>query len=113
MRRLILILIALAITTTAASAGCLTHREARGHYGTVWLYWHTERHCWDSTPGHHRHRAARHEHHRRHHEAETKKTAPRPAARVSVAPAPTPFNGTITDEMREQGTRLLREQFAR
>ena len=43
-------------TPSEASSSCMTKTEARQHFGSVHLYWHGARHCWDasSISGHHR-----------------------------------------------------------
>ena len=45
----IALLVAIAL---AHGADCLTKSEARKHWTTQHLYWHTENHCWDATRGH-------------------------------------------------------------
>jgi len=37
--------------TTAAAKPCLTKEQARKLWPSEWLYWHTERHCWDRIKG--------------------------------------------------------------
>jgi hypothetical protein len=37
--------------TAAISKPCLTKEEARKLWPNEWLYWHTERHCWDHIKG--------------------------------------------------------------
>src|SRR5712671_781999 len=48
-------------TPSEASSSCMTKTEARQHFGSVHLYWHGARHCWDasSMSGHHRVRHVR------------------------------------------------------
>ena len=42
----------LLIAATAAEAKpCLTKEQARKLWPSEWLYWHTERHCWDRIKG--------------------------------------------------------------
>ena len=42
----------LLLAVTAATAKpCLTKEEARKLWPNEWLYWHTERHCWDHIKG--------------------------------------------------------------
>ena len=43
-------------TPSEASRSCMTKTEARQHFGSVHIYWHGARHCWDATSisGHHR-----------------------------------------------------------
>ena len=42
----------LLLAVTAATAKpCLTREEARKLWPNEWLYWHTERHCWDHIKG--------------------------------------------------------------
>lgn len=65
------------VTSSAmASPRCMTQNEARARYGAQWLYWHTERHCWDNHRGR-RIRIAR--------------TIPIPEPRPLIWPAPTEF----------------------
>jgi hypothetical protein len=49
---LVLVVMLLAAFPALASPNCMTKHEARARYPTTWLYWHTERHCWDATAGH-------------------------------------------------------------
>jgi hypothetical protein len=51
---LALIVMLLAAFPALASPSCMTKHEARARYPTTWLYWHTERHCWDNHRGRHR-----------------------------------------------------------
>jgi hypothetical protein len=37
--------------TAATSKPCLTKEEAKKLWPNEWLYWHTERHCWDHIKG--------------------------------------------------------------
>ena len=37
--------------TAATAKPCLTKEEARKLWPNEWLYWHTERHCWDHIKG--------------------------------------------------------------
>jgi len=37
--------------TAAAAKPCLTKEQARKLWPSEWLYWHTERHCWDRIKG--------------------------------------------------------------
>src|SRR6516165_5227302 len=37
--------------TAAAAKPCLTKEQARKLWPNEWLYWHTERHCWDRIKG--------------------------------------------------------------
>jgi hypothetical protein len=48
---LALIVTLLATFPALASPSCMTKHEARAHYGNSWIYWHTERHCWDNQRG--------------------------------------------------------------
>ena len=48
---LALIVTLLAAFPALASPSCMTKHEARAHYGNDWIYWHTERHCWDNHRG--------------------------------------------------------------
>jgi hypothetical protein len=41
------LLLLLTAVTAATAKPCLTKEEARKLWPTEWLYWHTERHCWD------------------------------------------------------------------
>src|SRR5260370_41564649 len=43
-------------TPSEASRSYMTKTEARQHFGSVHIYWHGARHCWDATSmsGHHR-----------------------------------------------------------
>ena len=49
---LALIVTLLAAFPALARPDCMTKHEARAHYGNDWIYWHTERHCWDNQRGH-------------------------------------------------------------
>src|SRR5262245_45821102 len=44
-------LLILLFLSTQANAQCLTKSEARAKWPKRHLYWHTEHHCWDATPG--------------------------------------------------------------
>jgi hypothetical protein len=47
-----MVAIFLLMAVTAATAKpCLTKEEARKLWPNEWLYWHTERHCWDHIKG--------------------------------------------------------------
>jgi hypothetical protein len=43
------LLFLLMVATPAISKPCLTKEEAKKLWPNEWLYWHTERHCWDHT----------------------------------------------------------------
>ena len=43
-------------TPSEASKSCMTKTEARQHFGSVHIYWHGARHCWDATPARRHHR---------------------------------------------------------
>ena len=43
-------------TSSEASKSCMTKTEARQHFGSVHIYWHGARHCWDATPTRRHHR---------------------------------------------------------
>jgi len=43
-------------TPSEASKSCMTKTEARQHFGSVHIYWHGARHCWDATPTRRHHR---------------------------------------------------------
>ena len=45
------LLFLLMAATAATSKPCLTKEEARKLWPNEWLYWHTERHCWDHIKG--------------------------------------------------------------
>src|SRR3974390_1578931 len=45
------LLFLLMAATAATSRPCLTKEEARKLWPNEWLYWHTERHCWDHIKG--------------------------------------------------------------
>src|SRR5215469_14677549 len=45
------LLLLLMAATAATSKSCLTKEEARKLWPNEWLYWHTERHCWDHIKG--------------------------------------------------------------
>ena len=45
------ILLLLMATTAATSKPCLSKEEAKKLWPNEWLYWHTERHCWDRIKG--------------------------------------------------------------
>jgi hypothetical protein len=45
------LLLLLTAPTAATSKPCLTKEEARTLWPKEWLYWHTERHCWDHIKG--------------------------------------------------------------
>lgn len=52
MRCAIALMLLLYMASSAmASPSCMTQHEARKHYPTSWLYWHTEHHCWDNHRG--------------------------------------------------------------
>jgi hypothetical protein len=42
--------VSLLTTPSEASTSCMSKTEAREHFGTVYLYWHGPKHCWDATP---------------------------------------------------------------
>jgi hypothetical protein len=44
-------------TPSEASPSCMTKTEARGHFGSVHIYWHGRDHCWDATPMRRHHQA--------------------------------------------------------
>jgi hypothetical protein len=43
-------------TPSEASRSCMTKTEARQHFGSVHIYWHGARHCWNATPTRRHHR---------------------------------------------------------
>jgi hypothetical protein len=44
-------LVALMVGTPSnASQPCMSKAEARQHFGSVHIYWHSRVHCWDATP---------------------------------------------------------------
>ena len=45
------LLFLLMAATAATSKSCLTKEEAKKLWPNEWLYWHTERHCWDHIKG--------------------------------------------------------------
>ena len=45
------LLLLLMAATAATSKPCLTKEEAKKLWPNEWLYWHTERHCWDHIKG--------------------------------------------------------------
>src|SRR5262249_44492929 len=45
------LLLLLTAVTGATAKPCLTKEEARKLWPNEWLYWHTERHCWDHIKG--------------------------------------------------------------
>ena len=45
------LLLLLMAATAATSKPCLTKKEAKKLWPNEWLYWHTERHCWDHMKG--------------------------------------------------------------
>jgi hypothetical protein len=45
------LLLLLMAATAATSKPCLTKDEAKKLWPNEWLYWHTERHCWDHIKG--------------------------------------------------------------
>ena len=49
-----ILLVVLLVSTCAHAKPCLTHAEARAKWPDQWLYWHTERKCWDRIRGSHR-----------------------------------------------------------
>ena len=65
--------------TAATAKPCLTKEEARKLWPNEWLYWHTERHCWD------------------HIKYEERQPEPTQQA-ANVVPAPLPKQVTTTKE---------------
>jgi hypothetical protein len=58
MRVAVFVVLALVVSTPSeASQSCMTKTEARGHFGSVHIYWHGRDHCWDATPMRRHHRA--------------------------------------------------------
>jgi hypothetical protein len=51
-------LLMMAASSPAQNGGCLTLTQAGQTWAHSHLYWHTERHCWDVTPGGQYHRSA-------------------------------------------------------
>jgi hypothetical protein len=45
------LLFSLMAVTPATARPCLTKEEAKKLWPNEWLYWHTERHCWDHIKG--------------------------------------------------------------
>jgi hypothetical protein len=54
----------LAACSPADAASCMTKVQARHHFRTSHLYWHTENHCWDATAGRRQHEHLARHHHR-------------------------------------------------
>jgi hypothetical protein len=48
---MVAILLLLMAATAATSKPCLRKEEAKKLWPNEWLYWHTERHCWDHIKG--------------------------------------------------------------
>ena len=69
--------------TAATSKPCLTKEEARKLWPNEWLYWHTERHCWDHIKG----------------TSGTYERQPEPTQQAAnIVPAPLPKQVTTTKE---------------
>jgi len=52
---LFVVFVSVLTTSSEASNSCMSKTEARQHFGSVHIYWHGPRHCWDATPtGQHR-----------------------------------------------------------
>ena len=52
---LFVVFVSVLTTPSEASNSCMSKTEARQHFGSVHIYWHGPRHCWDATPtGQHR-----------------------------------------------------------
>jgi hypothetical protein len=107
----LLILLSVAFAGTAqASRSCPTFNEARATHGKhAWLYWHTERHCWDD-----RRRTVRRHFVERKREAAipVPRANPRPAAEPAVEARfedPPEFNIRWPDVGTMQPERWLRE----
>jgi hypothetical protein len=81
------LLLLLMAATAATSKPCLTKEEAKKLWPNEWLYWHTERHCWDHIKG----------------TGGTYERQPEPAQQANIVPAPLPKQVTTTKE------RTLRE----
>src|SRR5215469_6296771 len=45
------LLLLLTAVATATAKPCLTKAEAKNLWPNEWLYWHTERHCWEHIKG--------------------------------------------------------------
>ena len=89
------LLLLLMAATAALAKPCLTKEEARKLWPNEWLYWRTERHCWDhikGTSGTGSGRVARSAH--RYEERQ-----PEPTQQpVNIVPAPLPKQVTTTKE---------------
>jgi hypothetical protein len=47
---MIIAVVLVSTTPSEASRSCMTKAEARQHFGSVHIYWHGPKHCWDATP---------------------------------------------------------------
>jgi hypothetical protein len=82
----------LLLAVTAATAKpCLTREEARKLWPNEWLYWHTERHCWDHIKGT---------------SGTYEERQPEPSQQAAnIVPAPLPKQVTTTERKELAGTR--------
>jgi hypothetical protein len=77
------LLLLLMAAPAATSKPCLTKEEARKLWPNEWLYWHTERHCWDHIKGT---------------SGTYEERQPEPAQQANIVPAPLPKQVTTTNE---------------
>src|SRR6516162_2679576 len=78
------LLLLLTAVATATAKPCLTKEEAKNLWPNEWLYWHTERHCWDHIKGT---------------SGTYEERQPEPAQQAAnVVPAPLPKQVTTTKE---------------
>ena len=55
MRVAVIVVTMMAVTTPSeASQSCMSKTEARQHFGSAHIYWHSSDHCWDVTSSRHR-----------------------------------------------------------
>jgi hypothetical protein len=74
--------------TAATAKPCLTKEEARKLWPNEWLYWHTERHCWDHIKGT---------------SGTYEERQPEPTQQAAnIVPAPLPKRVTTTKESRPE-----------
>ena len=80
------LLLLLMAVTTAAAKPCLAKEEAKKLWPNEWLYWHTERHCWDHIKGT---------------SGTYEERQPEPTGQAAnIVPAPQPKQVTTTKEKR-------------
>jgi hypothetical protein len=71
-------LVMLVVTTPSeASESCMSKTEARQHFGSVYIYWHGQDHCWDATPTRRHHRIQNVQRNRQVHEVKRKIDQPK------------------------------------